>query len=254
MTVASFQMFSEALGTPQSVNVILPPPERIAEASILYLLHGLLDDQTTWLHRTRLLEHAQQYNLVVVMPFGQRSFYTDQKTGYAWRTWVAKELPEKMETWLNLRGVGSRRHIAGLSMGGYGAMKLGLSEPQRFQSIGAFSGVLDLAGAAQRSERSDAIVPDLIASFGSPEAIAGSGDDVLALPLSVDGPRLFVTCGLEDSLLEGNRRFRDRVHQAEVPLVYEEMPGGHEWWLWDLNVEAYLAWLAELGLLTRLDP
>ena len=188
------------------------------------------------------------------MPLGQRSFYADQKTGYAWRTWVASELPQKIEAWLNLGEVDMRRHIAGLSMGGYGAMKLGLSEPDRYQSIGSFSGVLDLVGAAQGAERSAMIGPDLIASFGSIEAIPGSPDDLLALPLSVEGPELFVTCGLEDDLLEGNRRFRERVEQASVPLVYEEMPGGHEWWLWDLNVEAYLNWLAELGLLTRLAP
>lgn len=253
MTVASFQLFSETLGTPQSVNVILPPPERMTEASILYLLHGLLDDHTSWLSRTLLLEYAQQYNLVVVMPFAQRSFYTDQKTGYAWRTWVESELPWKIESWLNLPSVAGRRHIAGLSMGGYGAMKLGLSGPTRFQSIGSFSGVLDLVGANGLSQRMAEIEHDLVAAFGSPEAIAGSKDDLLALPLSVSGPQLFVTCGLDDSLLEGNRRFRDYAQQASVPLVYQEVPGGHEWAVWDRNLAAFLEWLAEQGLLDRLD-
>lgn len=251
MTVAAFQMFSHALGTPQSVNVILPEPEHIQGSSVLYLLHGLLSDHNTWLQQTRLLDYARQYKLVVVMPYAQRSFYADQPDGYAWRTWVESELPAKIEQWLNIRSANDKRHIAGLSMGGYGALKLGLSQPERYQSMASFSGVLDLAAEAKRTDRSVSIQTDLKLSFGSLDAIQGSGADLFALPLSAGIPPMFVSCGLSDSLLPGNQRFRTHLEAAGVDLNYQEMAGGHEWSLWDLNVAEYLRWLVQRGLLTE---
>lgn len=251
MTTASLQLYSESLGTPQSVSVILPRPEHMQSASVLYLLHGLLDDQTTWLTRTRLLEYAQQYRLVVVMPYAQRSFYADQPEGYAWRSWVESELPDKIEQWLNVPLVENRRHIAGLSMGGYGALKLGLSRPERFRSMASFSGVLDLAAEAERTDRDMPITTDLNLSFGSAGSIEGSGADLFALPFSADTPPMFITCGLSDSLLPGNQRFCAKLESADVDVSYEEMAGGHEWGLWDLNVAEYLRWLVRRGLLAE---
>ena len=215
--------------------------------AVLYLLHGLLDGHETWLQRTRLVEYAERYNVVVVMPNAQRSFYADQASGYAWRHWVETELPDMIERWLALPKK-PVRHIAGLSMGGYGAMKLGLSQPKRFASIGSFSGVLDLAGIVPFAEMSG-VLNDLELSFGQLAAIPRSKDDLLTLLNNPTLPYLYVTCGLQDTLLNGNRIFHEALQQHHTKFDYLEMPGGHSWSLWDVNLDAYLAKLESLALL-----
>jgi len=251
VAVAKINLYSESLGTVQDVNVILPKPEHIRHSAVLYLLHGLLDGHETWLQRTRLLDYAERYKLVVVMPNAQRSFYTDQASGYAWRTWIESELPQIIEQWL---AVGDKvpRHIAGLSMGGYGAMKLGLSQPSRFISVASFSGVLDLAGIAPYAEL-NGVLNDLELSFGELAAIPQSKDDLLTLLDQPTLPYLYVSCGLQDSLLMGNRTFHEALKQRHKKFDYLEMPGDHSWSLWDVNIEAYLSKLESLALLNSIE-
>jgi S-formylglutathione hydrolase FrmB len=252
MATATLNFLSDALGTPQTVNLILPPPEQMPSASVLYLLHGLLDDQEAWLQRTRLVDYAERYNLVVVMPYAARSFYANQLSGLAWQDWIARELPAKIEQWLNLSVSKERRHIAGLSMGGYGAIKIGLSNPYDFASAGSFSGVLDLE-SVKETESYDMVKPDVAVAFGRLENIRGSEHDLMhLLTLHDDPPELFIRCGTEDSLIAGNRRIASHLENNGIDFLYHEQPGGHTWSLWDKDIDAYLDWLHKLGLLSLL--
>lgn len=250
MPTATLNLYSESLGSPQNVSIISPRAEHLEGASILYLLHGLLDDHTSWLTRTRLLDYAEQYRLIVVMPYAMRSFYTDQSAGYGWRSWIEQELPEQIEGLIAFAQRGENRHIAGLSMGGYGAMKLGLSQPHRFASMASFSGVLDLA-SIREYHRWEVVENDIRLAFGSPEAIANSKDDLFTLLDQPSIPPLFVRCGLEDSLIIGARKFHKAVTDRSLQCDYLEVPGGHTWSVWDRDISDYLSWLAEKGLLAK---
>ena len=110
MAFLELNIYSESLGTQQQVYVIMPQPSTQGEIGIgnqggtghkcLYLLHGLSDNHSIWLRRTSIERYAQEYGLCVVMPFGDRSFYTDMRYGGKYYTYIAKELPKIIDCML----------------------------------------------------------------------------------------------------------------------------------------------------------
>jgi S-formylglutathione hydrolase FrmB len=146
--------FSDALGLSTSMTVILPQPTKnqigmAGKASeepppVLYLLHGLSDDDTIWLRRTSIERYVAELGWAVVMPQVHRSFYSDEVYGGRFWTFVSEELPEIVSRFFRVSTARADTFVAGLSMGGYGAMKLALRQPDRFAAAASLSGVLDL--------------------------------------------------------------------------------------------------------------
>ena len=141
MALAQTHIFSDVLGMSTSLHVILPQAttaqigmvgERTAgDPPVLYLLHGLSDDDSIWLRRTSIERYAADYGIAVVMPRVERSFYQDMAHGEKYWTYLSQELPAIVA---QLFRVSIRREdtfVAGLSMGGYGAMRLALAQPER---------------------------------------------------------------------------------------------------------------------------
>src|SRR5690606_35149889 len=112
---------------------------------VLYLLHGLSDDDTIWLRRTSIERYVAGLGLAVVMPNVHRSFYADMAYGGQYWTFLTEELPRVAGDFFPLSDAREDNYVAGLSMGGYGAFKWALSYPERFAAAGSLSGVLDLA-------------------------------------------------------------------------------------------------------------
>src|SRR5258705_6398585 len=105
---------------------------RTGDFTTLYLLHGLSDDDTTWVRRTSLERYVAELGLAVVMPQVQRSFYTDEVFGRPYWAFVSEELPRVARSFFRLSADPAQTFVAGLSMGGYGAFKLALRHPERF--------------------------------------------------------------------------------------------------------------------------
>src|SRR5688500_7662463 len=149
-----------------------PPP-------VLYLLHGLSDDDTIWLRRTSIERYVAPLGLAVVMPQVHRSFYTDEHYGGRYWTFLSAELPELVGSWFQVSQRREDTFVGGLSMGGYGAVKWALRKPERFAAAASLSGALDLAGLRTRRIRpEDPRLFDRIHGEASP---AGTDDDLLAL-------------------------------------------------------------------------
>ena len=259
MAFIQCDFFSETLGMCSSVNVLLPQSTRrqigmdgtevTGKVPVLWLLHGLSDDQTIWMRRTALERHVAGYPLAVVMPNVHRSYYTDQVDGYRYFTYVAEELPEIMRGFFHFSSKREDNFVAGLSMGGYGAMKIGLTHPNRYAAAASLSGVVDIAevvsaraGSDQERER------EFVRTFGDPDKIAGSKHDPVQLirDLKAAGkqiPELYACCGTEDFLYHCNVTFRAALKEIGVPLTYEEGPGNHNWQYWDTMIQKVLAWL-----------
>ena len=155
MAFITLNYFSEALGMQTEVYVVIPQKSNTGEIGIdsgksadkykcLYLLHGHSDDQTIWMRRTSIERYATEYGICVVMPCGGRSFYTDMKHGMKYYTFVAKELPAMICEMFNVSDKREDNFLAGNSMGGYGAMKIALTESDRFCAAAALSPVTDL--------------------------------------------------------------------------------------------------------------
>lgn len=239
---------SEALALQMGMHVILPEHEsgRADGWPTLYLLHGLSDDHTIWLRRTSIERYVEGLGLAVVMPEVHRSFYTDMKHGGAYWTYISEEVPALCERLFPLSKKREDRFAAGLSMGGYGAFKLGLRLPERYAAVASLSGAVDILGleADAASEERKRFFSDI---FGPLDEARGGEDDLMALArgLAASGktlPKFFLACGTEDFLYVGNRRFLE-AHGDALGITYKEGPGAHTWGFWDQYIQDVLAWL-----------
>ncbi|MET3805768.1 S-formylglutathione hydrolase FrmB [Nakamurella sp. UYEF19] len=243
--------FSEVLGLSTSMTVILPQQTssqigmagtaRADGHQTLYLLHGLSDDDTTWLRRTSIERYVAPLGLAVVMPQVHRSFYTDEVHGSRYWTFLSEELPEIANRFFRLSDRREDTFVAGLSMGGYGAAKWALRHPERFAAAASLSGSLDITDP-QRWHDKPAVMKHI---FGD-EPVIGTDNDLLDLLTKVDPstvPDLFVCCGTQDRLIRSNRQFVDIAAGAGIPVKSDFGPGEHNWNYWDARIQDVLAWL-----------
>src|SRR4051812_23558049 len=139
MALVRCDFFSDVLGLSTSMTVVLPQATSSQigmtgaatadDAPVLYLLHGLSDDDTIWQRRTSIERYAAPLGLAVVMPQVARSFYTDEAYGGRFWTYVSEELPALVSELFRVSTAREDTFVAGLSMGGYGALKLALRQP-----------------------------------------------------------------------------------------------------------------------------
>jgi S-formylglutathione hydrolase FrmB len=248
---ARCDFYSEALELSTSMTVLLPQATRSQigmdgivrphGTPVLYLLHGLSDDDTSWLRQTSIERYAAQLGLAVVMPQVHRSFYSDQLHGGRYWEFVADELPRVVRESFVVSDRRADTFVAGLSMGGYGAFKLALRHPDRFAAAGSLSGALDLGALAESEDRRE-----LFTSIWGEHSPAGSDDDLLHLLDRADPtalPALWATCGSRDELLAQQRTFVEAAQTRGVDVVADEHPGEHEWGFWDRHIQRFLAWL-----------
>ena len=251
MAFIQLHFYSNSLQMQTEVNVIIPQQNVVGEIGIdtkaenkqyksLYLLHGLSDDQSIWMRRTSIERYATQYGICVVMPFGGRSFYINQLNGEAYYTYISKELPARISEFFNVSQRREDRFIAGLSMGGYGALKIGLKNSDLFCAAAAMSAVADV-----RNERWKTHLENLIGK----ENYLSDDEDLFAITKAKESdpnrPRLFMWCGTEDWLYDDNVALRDHIQQLDYDYTYEESPGTHCWDCWDVVIQRILQWMFE---------
>ncbi len=221
-----------------AMNVFVPEkPHSDGKAGfpVVYLLHGRSDDENSYAdHGIRAL--AEKYEFIIVMPDGSRSFYSDMICGQKYWTFIAEELPQLIATMFPARTDRASTFATGLSMGGYGALKLGLRQPERFSKVASMSAVADI-GWVGRAEGNMSDV-EVASIYGSRTGMLGGDDDLFELlkrPAPACGrPELMVRCGDADILINENREFVKRAEAAgNWSVDYAECPGaGHSWDYW----------------------
>ncbi|MBQ8159474.1 MAG: esterase family protein [Clostridia bacterium] len=248
MAFCQVSFFSRSLVVASSVYVILPEPNMGIGISasggaelpqVLYLLHGYSDDHSIWMRRTSVERYAASHNLCVVMPAVNHSFYLNEAHGERYWDYVSEELPETMHQFFRLSDRPEDTYVAGLSMGGYGAMKLALTHPDRFQAAASFSGAVDLAGSYEQPGRF-ARYQNL---FGSVSTIRDTDADLFYLlkQPSARRPKLYVSCGTADGLYPAHLRFCEALKKETWdPEASETEGAGHEWGLWDQEIRTFI--------------
>ena len=212
---------------------------------VLYLLHGMTDDHTIWERRTSIERYVSGLNLAVVMPEIHLGWYTDMKVGPKYFTFISDELPRLCASMFPQ--ISTRREdtfVAGLSMGGYGAIKCGLRRPDVFSRAAGLSSAADVLTSFRSPSPARLKLWQNI--FGSEEELRGSDDDLLALAVKKPGKeaaRFFMWCGTEDGLYASNLRLRDKLRASGYDLAWSDGPGGHSWDRWDEQIRRVLAWL-----------
>ena len=246
MAFATINYFSRSLSKASSFNVIFPDePEIPRPWSAFYLLHGLSDDHTIWARRTSIERYVAGLPLVVVMPDGGRGWYTNaaEPSGFRYEDDLIKDVVGLVDRTFPVKAERGGRCIGGLSMGGYGAVKLGLKHHETFASVNSHSGAL---GFARRTpEQGKELSPEFAAVFGaSPK---NGPEDPFSLVEKVDHgrlPKMRIDCGTDDFLIEDNRSFHKHLDSLHVPHEYQEFPGSHNWAYWDTHVQEAVAFHA----------
>lgn len=244
---------SSVLGYRQKLVVLLPQGEdgKVLPGKLkcLTLLHGLSDDETAWTRWSNIEVYAEKYGIAVVMPAVEKSFYTNMASGDRFADYVGEEVLSFLRSFMPISEKREDNYVAGLSMGGYGAFKIGLSNPNTFSAAASLSGVVDMADLLTHLEpKKDAqFIHDISLVYGDLSAVKGSRNDIYRL---IDDciknrniPRLFQWCGTEDFLYENNTRFNKKVSTLGIDHVYEEGPGDHSWPYWDSSIQRVLEWI-----------
>lgn len=261
MALIQVNYLSECLMRTVPVNVILPvdkltfpgmPKREEKPYKTLYLLHGIFGNYTDWVSGTKIQRWAEEKDLAVVMPSGDNMFYVNQEESHNfYGEFIGKELVDMTRKMFPLSRKREDTYIAGLSMGGYGALRNGLKYSETFGCIASLSGAMVVDHIAERTDD----VPFFIDSRSFARSIFGDLDKAeesdknpkwLVKKLKEEGkniPRIYLTCGLQDSLLEANREMRDFLKEQGADVTYTEGEGAHEWDFWNRSIKDVLEWL-----------
>ena len=234
MSILTCTFRSSCLSADTTVNVILP--DNIKEdIPTLYLLHGMHGNYSSWLNKTAIARYAQKNSIAVVMASAENSFYCNMKYGYPYYDFFVKELVEYTRGVFRLSQKREKTYVAGLSMGGYGALKLALRNPDIFCAATGLSGCLDINETLEHADFTDI----LTSIWGENYKVAAKDTDddlfhlVRTFPKDKQKPRIFIACGTEDYLLMQNRRFFEFIKQTDFDFEYKEGSGAHTWEFWD---------------------
>jgi len=238
---------SDALELNTTVNLLIPQDVKVGEKfKVLYLLHGYIGDHTDWTRYTSIERYAWEYRYAIVMPAVNNSYYMDTASGLKYFTYITKELPQFITTMFPVSDKKEDTFIAGLSMGGYGALKAALTYPERYQKAASLSGALNIDHIA------DLAVEDpknawFRSVFGNKPTQNTSNDLKYLIRLhkrhNVQLPNLYLVCGTEDFLYQDHVQFHQFLVDEKIDHIYLDAPGVHDWAFWDEHIQKILAWL-----------
>ena len=275
--VETVRFHANAVDREMTYDIILPSGYRDAanrdlQYPTLYLLHGYGNGYEGWSRFMGIPSYAPRYELIIVMPDAGNSYYVNWAEGDstdAWEDYITQDVIGHVEA--NYRAIpqGEARAITGFSMGGYGALTIGLRNPTLFASIGSQSGALEYGrrAATRLRARDPALAPrqyspERQAQMNRPNPVfdlpgfssvtdrtptgqpfatvtQAEAHDPFSLVLQVPReqlPLIQLDCGTEDSLIATNKEFANLLMRSEVPFDYVQLSGGHDPVYW---VQAY---------------
>lgn len=246
--------FSNALLKDCQMDVLLPQQTNdttwdkniLNDLPVIYLLHGMSDDNTSWLRKTRLERLLKNTAVAVIMPNADLSWYANTTHGLNYYDDIAKELPKVVhEFFPQISTKREKNFIMGASMGGYGAYKIALST-NNFGYAAALSGAFDPSG---NNKVLESFRP---ASYWNGvfnrEEFFGSNTDLIhlakqKLACEEEIPQLYDWCGKQDFLYQDNKKFIDELSQLGIQVNATFSNGKHDWYYWDKFLEDILMWL-----------
>ncbi len=251
----TIQFESKLVGRALPYNVVLPigydaPERKATRYPVLYLLHGYSGSYADWLTRTKLADYAKEYQLIIVTPEGQNSWYTDSATVPAdkFESYIVEELVPDVQRRFRALETRAGRGIAGLSMGGYGALKFGVKHPELFAFAASMSGAVGAASWRDENDLPAVLRPSMTRTFGPAAGTVKQANDLFKLVRELPTERLaglpflYLDCGTEDELRLSapNRALADLFVERKIAHEYRQLPGGHRWAYWDQQVQGVL--------------
>ena len=263
--MAFFQcnFFSPTLCFNTDINVFIPTPNSDelmnkkrggyfysgAKFPVMYLLHGAYGDYTDWPRLSSVEKYAQEHKLAVVMPSASNSFYQNMTFGSNYLTYISEELPRFVEKMFPVSKKREYTFTAGLSMGGYGALRVALERPDKFSAAISLSGAIDYTEVMrvlrEGTIKGPSVWEELYASGRMTEDT--DADLFLLAKRHIDAktplPRLFISCGVDDFVYPANQSGTKKFAVLDLDMTYEQHPGIHDWDYWDLHINRAIQWL-----------
>jgi S-formylglutathione hydrolase FrmB len=180
---------------------------------------------------------------------GANGWYTDSVTVSAdkYESYILRELIPDVEKRFRVSTQREGRAIAGLSMGGYGAIKFGLKHPEIFSFAASMSGAFAAPLSTDEQLKDLKVIRESIRqAFGPPNSAKGAGNDVYKLARAVSAqqrtalPFFYLDCGTEDFLFTNTRELANLFVELKIPHEYRELPGDHSWTYWDHQLQEIL--------------
>ncbi len=259
--VDSLDIASAAMNKTYKAAVVLPNSYAKSKAAypVLYLLHGGGGQFSDWLRQTpdKQLLHklADQYNLIIVTPEGERlGGYLDSpvKKDNKFETYLTKEVISKIDNTYRTIRDRKGRVITGLSMGGHGALYLATRHPELYSAAGSMSGALDLDTKHWNIEPAFAeqIKPGFASILGplgsKPDYYAANSVVNMSDRMKENDVKLVIDCGVDDFLIEPNRELHRRLLYNNTPHDYTERPGGHTWDYWENSLPYHVLFFSKI--------
>ena len=246
MTFYSFQLPSRTLSFPVDISVLLPEG---TDLPTLWLLHGANSDHREWFTQTSLTRYLNGRNLAAVTVSVHNGFYVDMAWGADYASFLEGEFINSVRTLFPcLSREREKNYLAGASMGGFGAFRLGLNRMDVFSKMGSFAGSIEMPTIIERNARG--IQPggaDFGWAFGSYENMVNNQNDVIYLARTCKDksllPEIYMVCGTEDFGWALSLMARDDLIQAGGRVTGVEVPGTHSYSCWDPMLPGFLDWL-----------
>jgi S-formylglutathione hydrolase FrmB len=242
MATIEAQFFSPSLSQQARMTVLLPDTAK-GPFPVFYLLHGYFDDHTSWLHHSRIVDYVRRWPMIVAMPAGFNGFYTDHYAGLPFGRYILEDVIGFVERNFPVRRKRPSCCLGGLSMGGYGALRLGFTRPDLFASITCHSGAPrawpDAAEHEKDAERQRIFGPR---PNGGPNDVTALATDAAKRKIAL--PKIHLDCGRSDHALAINRRFHQHLKKLGIAHQYKEFAGAHKWEYWDARLCDALAFHA----------
>ena len=257
---------AKSLFTPVNIYVLLPSYFEHANTvesldhvyrkrekfKTLFLLHGAVEDADSWLSYTNIEKYADKHNVALVVASVGNSWYTNLKHGPAYWDFISDELPRFIRSVFPLSEKREDNYVAGLSMGGYGAMKLALCKPEMFSAVMCLSGGVDITGELGKN-REMSRGPNNYMSKEYFPSLDELDDDYVDLFEKIkthkkngtELPRIYFACGTEDFTYDINKEFVKFLTEQSIDHTFEDGPGAHTWEFWDEYIQKALDWLTE---------
>ncbi len=254
------QFQSKLVGKTLPYDVYLPadyaaPAARATHYPIIYLLHGLGGHYNVWSHE-KLADYATEFRLIIVTPEGNDGWYTDSASVPAdrYESYFLRELIPDVERRYRTLATRDGRAVAGLSMGGYGALKFGVKHPDMFAFAASMSGALDAAAWTEEELKGAVgayVARSVMQTFGAPGSETRAANDIYKMfreipaERTVTLPYLYLDCGTEDLLLQFSRRLDEVFLAKKIAHEYRELPGAHNMRYWNKQLPGLLSIAAQ---------
>lgn len=233
---------------PSARNGLLPCEEPwIPEGGfpVLYLLHGIGDSAESWLWHSGIGALCDKYRLAAVIPSCGNSFYLDSPDGVKAFSYITAELLDYTRNVFPLSQKRESTFLCGYSMGGYGAVRIGLLRPDLFGKIVSLSGALDIRHGGSFARICGYSVPDCLKKG---RETAGTDRDIFfclsqADPEKESFPEFYIACGTEDNFHTHAEKFCRQASAAGIHTVLDLTPGEHNWDVWNPSLSRAVQWI-----------